>query len=136
MGNPGRYLLAIGLFVFAPACLGDDPDHLDPSSGIQAGNFATSIPDTLHNRLLSQIGTVIGSTGTRTRMVDDWATSVDAPELCNGCTITLLQHNQGAGLEDVTVYNNQTNEILCHISVGPDAMTDTCGTSAMPDTKL
>ena len=89
--------LAIGLVLaFAPACLGDDPDHLDPATtgGIQSPIFAASVPDTLHNRLLSQIGTVIGVTGSRTRTVDDWASTVDAPEFCNGCTVTLLHHSQ------------------------------------------
>jgi len=126
--------LALGLVLaFAPACLGDDPDHLDPAStgGIQSPILATGVPSTLHNRLLSQEGTVIGTSGSLTRNNNDWASQLDAPELCTGCTVTLVHHFDG-DLQIVTVFDNSTNQSLCTITVSARGMIDTCGAPTTP----
>jgi hypothetical protein len=117
--------LAIGLVLaFAPACLGDDPDHLDPArtGGIQSPKRVAGVPDALHNRLLSQIGTVSHTVAG----AHDWASQLDAPELCSDCTVTLVHHVDG-GLHDVTVYDDSTDVSLCTISVSAGGVIDACG---------
>ncbi len=141
--------LALGLVLaLTPACLGDDPDHTAPidipaTQSSHYGFVHNGIPDALHTRLLAGIGTAADSastnvSGIRVDLARDSATTVDAPELCTGCTVTLLHHlssDAGDMIHSFEVYNDQASaSLVCAITleVAVDAKksirADTCGT--------
>lgn len=143
--------LALGLVLaLTPACLGDDPDHTAPidipaTTSPHFGFVRPALPDALHTRLLTGIGTTADNASTnvagiRVDLARDSATTVDAPELCTGCTVTLLHHMSddlnSPLVHTVDIYNDQSASLLCAISlaVSVDAKksirADTCGTES------
>lgn len=163
MGNPGRYVstdsptsmeghlktLCIGLVILSAACVGDDPDHSQPSNpqatrSPKIQQTSAALPEGLHTRLLNVIGTDPTSpstnvAGIKVDLSSDWAMTVGAPELCTNCTLTLIHDRMdpmadGTVNHEVTVYDDAAGLGLCVISlqISVDAKTairaDTCGT--------
>jgi hypothetical protein len=103
------------------------------------------IPEALHTRLLAGIGTSSNDASTnvagiRVELAMDSASTVGAPELCSGCTITLLHHVTDALtsplVHEIEVYNDTTAQLLCSLSLATytnektEILADTCGTVA------
>ncbi len=143
--------ILLGLVILgSTACLGDDPDHMGGAvSGVQESpeisKFAVGVPSAFHGRLLQMISTMptapsTNTAGVRVDLLSNWAMTIDAPDLCQGCTATLVHDKldvltaEGA-TNTITVWDDARTINVCAISLRLDVnsktiiLADTCGTS-------
>ena len=128
-------LLLVATALALPACLGDTPDTLS-TTGVadpQPWKPGKPIPSTLHDTLLDIFTHSAGTDATPARAhrgAGTWAETVDAPELCAQCAITLvhLETNDARSLEVL----DDHGEPLCAITATETLaiLTDSCGARA------
>ena len=142
--------ILLGLVILSTtACLGDDPDHTDAvgSSVTLSPKISQlgGLPSGFHTRLLKMIGSDITAPSqqqadVKLNFLSDWAMTIGAPELCQGCTASLVHNNLSIETNDgatnsITIWDDARGVDVCTISLRLNVnaktviLADNCGTT-------